>query len=416
MSKNRSADAGILGFTYQFLQTAIKILEHKDDNTVFTIEGIEDLDISKSAEHELVQYKYHELTKYTPSVIQKPIALMFKHFKDNFSEKSTWNIKYNLFCYFGVKDQKTQIDSNLIENTDQLKTILNYKKAKKILGLFEWDQQLAERFLTYLKFSNADQFEVAEKNLISILSDIFKVKESESEIHYFPNAMTYINILATKRNMKDRKITKKKFYEHLKHNSKKFENSILQRIYGKRKYIQMLKKYLISQNIQKNSSSHIFYISESHLLNARFITNISKKFLVQNKKKDTYPILIIVNSEYSKLIKLKEKLSEINVKENQNLIFNDGDEDYYFNLDSFNASPLIELQKNHTMIKRSSYNYKIISYENFNKNKNNIHFNNPIHIFTDNSDIYSDLFNDTSFNKLILADATEEEILDLFGG
>jgi hypothetical protein len=45
--KNRSADATLLGFYYQFDKTIHTILEQVDENNIITIEGIEDVEIKE---------------------------------------------------------------------------------------------------------------------------------------------------------------------------------------------------------------------------------------------------------------------------------------------------------------------------------------------------------------------------------
>jgi len=80
---NRSAEASIKGYNYQFLHTVKDILENKSDTYENIIEGIEDLDIVKENSRDLIQYKYHEEQSYQNSRVAKPIALMFNYFINN---------------------------------------------------------------------------------------------------------------------------------------------------------------------------------------------------------------------------------------------------------------------------------------------------------------------------------------------
>lgn len=413
LSTNRSAEAGILGFTYQFLQTAIKILETDDLDTSFTIEGIEDLDILTAKEEELVQYKYHEAKKYTPSQIQKPIALMFKHFIDNYREDKEWKIKYTLFSYFGLSESEPSMH---IKTTEDLNKILNYSEAKEILEDKTWTTESEEKFLENLIITKADKFEDAYRKLIGLIVNTFNVSEIESEVGYLTNAIFCINKLAIIKDINSRKITKRQYVDYLLKNSRRNEAAIIERLYGKAKYISTIKGYLRIKNVKPNTKSHIFYLASINHNTSRFILDLVKKFFVPGKKKDIKPITLVINSEETRLKKLKEELSRITVTENLNLIFNDGDEDYYFNDVFFNSPPFIILQRNMQKIESMSYNYKLISYKTYESCQEKIIFDNPIHIFIDDSEAYSSLKNYSTMDKVILNNLNEQDILQIFGG
>lgn len=416
LSSKRSAEAGILGFTYQFLQTAIKILEAKDLDTSFTIEGIEDLDITTVKDEELVQYKYHKAKKFTPSAIQKPIALMFKHFVENYSKGDEWKIKYTLFCFFGLSESELQTSPNLITTTTELNKILNYTEAQSILKKTEWSAELEELFLKYLVFSIADRFDEAYEKLINIIQKVFQVSEVEGKVGYFSNAIFYINKLAIQKDIDARKITKREFIDYLTINFMKNEAAIIQRLYGKDEYIAILKKYLSIKNIKPNTTMHIFYLPAITSQTSRFIIDIVKKFFVPGKRNDVKPITLIINSDEEQIKNLKRDLSKITVLENLDLVFNDGDEEFYFNHRYFNKAPLITLQGNRQKIECMSYNYKLISFKTYKLNQQNILFDNPLHIFVDNVDEYYYLDNYSILNKIIINNLEEKEVLGLFGG
>lgn len=417
MPSNRSAEAGILGFTYQFLQTTIKILEAKDIDTSFIIEGVEDLDVFTGKEKELVQYKYHEAKKYTPSAVQKPIALMFKHFTENYIKEEEWKINYTLFCFFGLGEPKLKNSSKLITTTAELNKILQYTEAQSILKETSWSEDLEEEFLKYLMFSKADKFDDAYKKLIDIIQNVFQVSEIESKVGYFSNAIFYINKLAIQKDINFRKITKREFVDYLTTNSLTNEAEIIQRLYGKEEYIANLKKYLTQKNVKPNNTVHIFYLSSITLHTPRFIIDLVKKFFVAGKRNDVKPITLIINSDEEEQVKnLKKELSKITVLEGHDLVFNDGDEEFYFNHKYFNKSPLMTLQGNRQKIESVSFNYKLISFKTYKLNQKDIVFDYPLHIFINEEDEYSSLENYSLINKLNICNLNEREILQLFGG
>lgn len=417
MINNRSAEAGIMGFTYQFLQTVIKIFETEDENTSFTVEGIEDLDISSMNEEELIQYKYHEAKKYTLSIIQKPIALMFKHFIKNYSDQEGWNKKYTLFCYFGIveKDQKY---TDLIKNVDELNKILNYKEAKNILKDSTWSKELETIFLENLIFSEADKFDDAYEKSIDLIKNHFMISKVESEMNYFSNAIFYINKLSIQKKTSDRKITKRRFIEHLTASSSKSEAAIIQRLYGNDKYIALLKNYLDLKNVKKYTTSHVLYLNSINANTYRFIIDLAKNFLVKGARKDIKPLILVINSDKEQVKKLKQNLSKVTVIENLDLIYNDGYEEFYFNFKYFNKKPIIKLNGNRQRVGDLSYNYKLISYETFILHQEKIcsDLDNPIHIYAGDLESYKMSENSHVLNNFFINNLSEQEILRLFGG
>lgn len=120
--KSRDADATIKGFEYQFLMTQKRLLEDlkAGKTTTFVIEGAEDLDVL-STNTELQQYKYYEKTRVTNSVLQKPIAYMYCHWKKNKNKK----FKYKIFIY---DSQQSDIKLTSLD----ISGILKLTNAKKI--------------------------------------------------------------------------------------------------------------------------------------------------------------------------------------------------------------------------------------------------------------------------------------------
>ncbi|MDM5220332.1 hypothetical protein QUF86_06135 [Peribacillus sp. NJ11] len=417
MTQDRSADSGILGFTYQFVQTAIRILSLKDSSIVFTVEGIEDLDINSASESSLVQYKYHAAKQYTPSTIDKPIALMFKHFVENYKEDKPWDIKYILFCYFGKKRTiSSEKETICISSSSELNKILGYANATKILSKKQWTEAHENEFLNYLKFESADEFDESINVLTNLLSGIFNISVEESEALYFSNAIYYINKLAINKDIESRKITRQQFIDHLRNNSQKIESTIIERLYGKQVYIKRVKKYLTMKNVKPNTYTHVFHISNINVNTARFIIDLAKKFVVRNNKRDVHPLTIIVNSNQEDIKQLKTELLKINLEEKQDLIFNDGYEMYHFNSEVFNHPPLILLQNNKQRIEKVSYNYRILSYQIYQNHKNSIVFENPHHFIVNNAVNLSELSESRQLNMLHVANIQEEDILQLFGG
>ena len=414
--KKRSAEAGILGFTYQFIQTATKILKASSLDALFTVEGIEDLDISTAKESELIQYKYHEQQKYIPSSIQKPIALMFKHFVENHLKSSDDKVKYTLFCYFGIREEGED-QSNLISSVEELKKILKLKKASEILKGIEWDKKsgLEEEFLSLLSFANANDFETAYEELIQTLSQEFSVTIIESKVRYFSNAVFHINNLAIKKDIQHRKITKRDFIDLLNSDSKNAETAIIERLYGRNEYINNLKQYLEINNVKPNTKNHIFFLTLNLSKTPRLIVDLAQKFVEKDRPNDHKPITVVVDAKLEEMHLLKKEVSELTVREKLNLIFNDGNEDYYFNPQYFNKKIIAQLKGNRR-IQNVSYNYKLISFNNFIRYQDDILYESPFYVFADNSINYEQIKHYSKLNKIVGSSLNDKELLTLFGG
>lgn len=410
----RSAEAGILGFTYQFLQTAIKILSLDEPSASFTIEGIEDLDISTSEEDSLVQYKYHEAKSFTLSAIDKPIALMFKHFLDKGQKTPDF---YVLFSYFGVKNEKDSLKNIVtINGKDELETLLGYANASKILSGLEWHNTNLDDFLKILRFEKAENFDTAKDKLLDLIKDNFKVSEEVSQALYFTNAIYFINNLATKKNILERKISKQQFIDFLHSNSQIVQYEIIRRLYGKKEYLKYLRKYFKSKNLKRNVVSYVVHLKDINGDTPRFITDLAKKFIVDGATRDTLPISFIINDKVENLINLKKTLLEINFREQSNLIFNDGQEFYYFQPTLFSCRPLLYIAKNGNKIDKASYNYRLISFETYFNNKSNINLVNPFHFIIDNSVEAPDLSMGFPINYLNISNIDDIDLLQLLGG
>lgn len=82
----------------------------------------------------------------------------------------------------------------------------------------------------------------------------------------------------------------------------------------------------------------------------------------------------------------------------------------------FNRAPLITLQNNRQKIESMSYNYKLISYKTYESHQNEISFDNPLHIFIGDLEVYASLDNYSIIDKFIINNLNEQDILQLFGG
>jgi len=151
MSKNRSAEATIAGYLYQFDNAILRILNSDESDSVI-IEGIEDIDIENPEKiKEVFQLKYYSGTDYSPSSISDPIQQMLKHFK-LVEQGEQLPANYYLIAHFKSNIDSLKVDANnkLCQQDDGTKAIdflkeklLTYKPA---IGaeIYYWQSQYTD--------------------------------------------------------------------------------------------------------------------------------------------------------------------------------------------------------------------------------------------------------------------------------
>jgi len=407
---NRSAEASIKGYNYQFLHTIKDILENERDTYENIVEGIEDLDVVKENSQDLIQYKYHEEQSYKNSKVAKPIALMFKHFLENQNS----NINYKLFIYLNT----TELPSI---TTDTITKILKIKESRKILSKknTELTIQDIDNYLKYIKtfttkftWTLTQKYNELEDDIILSFKNIVGLSNEEAKIVYFSNAIKIINDLAIQSDEDNRKITKRKLLSKLESCKNILYSSYILRERGFEELKKMVKKRKKTLNIKKNTSVHIIHINNiSREDISSLIVDLVKKFCFKDNKLDFIPLVFIVSSASIEYQNFKKALYEYI---DQNLILiNDGTEDYTFNKNLFNSKPLIVKNKaGNNKINRTSFNFKLLSEEVYERHQSNIEFSNPSLFVLDSKE--SNLSSLTK-NQFYLNHLDNNQILELIG-
>ncbi len=406
---DRSAEASIRGYNYQFLHTIKDILENDSDTYENTIEGIEDLDITKENSTELIQYKYHEEQSYQNSKVAKPIALMFKHFLQNQSN----NIKYKLFIFLNT----VQLPELTIEKITE---ILKIKESRKILS--NTDTELTYQdidnynaeindFHRKLSWMLSQKYDELENSIILMFENNMGLSIEEAKIIYLTNAIKIINDLAIEPDMNSRKITKRDLLAKLSSQKNILFSTYLLRTKDFTYLKRTIKNQKRALNIKKNSSTHIIVINNIRRENINsLIIDLIRKFCYKGNKIDFKPLVFIVNSSILEEYRNFKKSLYMDIIE-QNIYINDGYEDYKLNINVFNQKPLIE--KNQAgKIKRTSFNLKLINKSFFDENTTDIKFANPSLFVLDSTEPI--IFNSTD-KQFYLNKLSNTQILELIG-
>ncbi|MBC2257463.1 hypothetical protein HCB51_04260, partial [Listeria booriae] len=95
---DRDAVDTIKGYFYQFDCFILQVLNLTKEEDRLTIEGIEDIDITKADETTAIQCKYYSKTEYNHSVIKPAIILMLQNYVATLHEEK--KLKYIIYGHY----------------------------------------------------------------------------------------------------------------------------------------------------------------------------------------------------------------------------------------------------------------------------------------------------------------------------
>lgn len=209
---NRSANATIKGYFYQFDHTIERLLKSITPQSSVVVEGIEDIDLEDGDNSALVQCKYYEGTEYNHSVIKDAVIQMLRHFHSRGCPVAQ-EFRYRLYGHYKSGQDKLPATFDL----DFLKmNFLTYEHKKIIhqihseLGVT--DIQL-ENFRELLDIDvRAPSYDEQQTQIAKLMvAQIPGCKADDAETFYYPNAINVIQALAIQADAKHRKITKSQF-------------------------------------------------------------------------------------------------------------------------------------------------------------------------------------------------------------
>lgn len=321
---NRSANATIKGYFYQFDHTILRLLEATTPQACVVVEGVEDIDLNDGNESAFVQCKYYEGSEYNHSVIKDAVIQMLKHFHSAGCPNVSV-FKYRLYGHY--KDGQAKLPANfdiafLKKNflTFEHKKVTN--KVHEQLGIS--DAQLTS-FRSLLEIDlKALSYEDQQKKIMKLLVlQIPCCKADDAEVFYYPNAINVIQALAIRADANDREITKAQFVSEVNRKDVIF-NLWLRQKFGDDYYAKSIKrKYFKFSSTKVPKASRIFVIDitdEFELPNAiALLSKIGISFSHSEHKRtpqeDRFcPYILLRGLEQQDLILLKEGLLKQGIK------------------------------------------------------------------------------------------------------
>lgn len=303
--KDRSADATLLGFYYQFDKTIHTILEQVDENNVITVEGIEDIDIKTINEESVIQIKYQAETNGTDSVLRKPIMLMLEHYKNNQSKN------FNYYLYGHYKDN-TKVNITFDFNRIQKMMIFTENKVKHdFLQEKNITKNEVENFINNkFKLILSDAFdEHQKKTYLKIKSDL-NVTNDEEVNFFYNNALKIVNDLAIQKNITKRKITKKDFKNKINTKDSLFNIWFVQ-LKGIETYCKTIHKKYFAPSLNTTKKERFFILPNESIENLKkIIYTIEEKFYKSTTRGITSeaPYIFVKGLSKNDLISLKKSI------------------------------------------------------------------------------------------------------------
>lgn len=216
---NRSANATIKGYFYQFDHTILQILQAASDKSTVVIEGIEDIDIEDGGESVLVQCKYYEGTEYNHSKIKEAVIQMLRHYhKAGCFELQ--ELRYRLYGHYksGQNKLKSNFDlaflkEHFLTYTDTDKDKVKVKTQQQEHKRLKLSDEQLVHFQKLLEINiNAPSYDDQQNLIMALLKkQIPSCQQEDAEAFYYPNSINVIQRLAVMAKVSDRKITRAKF-------------------------------------------------------------------------------------------------------------------------------------------------------------------------------------------------------------
>lgn len=276
---NRSANAPIKGYFYQFDHTILQILQTSSSDSSVVIEGIEDVDIEDGNHAALVQCKYYEGTEYNHSVVKDAVIQMLRHYHKG-GCLITQQLRYCLFGHYqsGQNRLKQPFDLDFLKKHFLTYRDKNKKEQLEHVRLGITDAQLAH-FQTLLEINiDAPSYETQQNQVMALLKkQIPGCQDEDAQAFYYPNAINAIQSLAVKKTISDRKITKANFLAAVNRKELVFSRWLYEK-FGNEYYAKSIKRrYFKFASTKVPNASRIFILDTADEFDVSKVTSLLVK-------------------------------------------------------------------------------------------------------------------------------------------
>lgn len=247
MPSTRDAVATLKGYYYQFDYYILQILEAATDDTIVTMEGLEDVDIKTATETTAVQCKYYAGTDYSHSKIAQPIRFMLR----DYVKHAVKPLKYKLYGYYRSGTDKLSLPLTL----DFVKKHFLAYTEKGVAHEFHTENGISDdqinRFIADLEINlNAQEYGDQEAAVQQGIKKVFRVRAEQQVEFYYNHALGIVRKMCTSPDIADRQITKKTFVKTLTSGASKTFDAWYFEKRGREKYCKFIRsKYFSTYNL-----------------------------------------------------------------------------------------------------------------------------------------------------------------------
>ncbi len=332
----------IKGFEFQFDKTLIEALDSADENAVLCIEQIQDINNSDF----VMQVKYKEASKLTPSVIRAPIIQLIEEFQNDKSKK------YILYCYFSDTNGHS-------ENVDL--TFLNNILGKEQSRFTATDKN---DFLNAFELRFSETFQAQFETALNKLQSLSFVNSKDDAIYFYSILVDYLRkkvVDNSPSNQTGRQITRRELVDYLNKGRKIIFLNSFKEYKGEQEYFKLLKARFKKPIKNQHTIMYLGEVAETDSCNLpSFILQLIEKHY-HKATHDVKPLIFVIPSE--KVESVKRYLI------NQHCPFNDGYEAILFSQKHFESPAIINKKilggKPTNSLSKTSFKARIISSETF---------------------------------------------------
>lgn len=374
----------IKGFEYQIDKTLLEVLSSANADEEVFLEQIQDINNGDF----VMQVKYKETAKLTPSVIRKPIIQLINEYNSDPSKT------YILYCFFGDTNGHSEtVDVNFLNE------ILGVESAN-------FSSSIKNQFLTKFKLCFSEDFQTQFLSVLTKLQVLNYCNSREEAIYYYSIMEDYLRKKVVNHppsDMSNRKVTKNEILEYLGNGRRIIFTSAFKEFKGEQAYFRLVK----SKFKKPIKNQHTIIVLGSIKEETVDFGNLIHQIIKKHYNKATYdvkPLLFVIPNdkvEHVKIILIQEES-----------VFNDGFESIKFNESLLFSKPIINRKTSAgratSSLSKSSFYSRVISKSTF-ETITEFDFNPSwIFIATDKNPRLD------SINYQIINDLNTDQLLKLF--
>jgi len=328
----------IKGFEYQIDKSVLEVLSANDVNQEISIEQIQDINTDSF----VMQIKYKEATKLTPSVIRKPITQLINEYNNDPSKE------YILYCYFSdTNGYSSTVDSIYLDD------ILGKESSN-------YSAQNKNQFLSKFKLVFSETFHNQFQSTLVKFQEFDFCSSKDEALYYYSIVTDYIRKKVVNNppsQLQNRKVTKKEVSEYLANGRKIVFTSAFKEYQGEQAYFRLLKGRF-KKPIKNQQTFILLGVVEETTSSS--IASMVYGLITKHYQRATYDIkplnFVIPNNRI-------EDVKKYLIKEES--LFNDGFESIQFSEKLFLSSPVINRRMSgkrvSNSLSKSSFYSRILS-------------------------------------------------------